>query len=298
MSEWVHMKSMTGYGTSRQATKDVSIEVSIRSVNGRFMESRFHIPREFIPFENDLKKILGQYLQRGTIDVFISRKVKTTAHHSGMKVNKELAQQYVKAYKQLSKDLKLNYQLHLEVVARLPDVIQLETSYDLFKDEEKILKKTFEATCKACDSERLREGKSVRRDLEKLLQGLDKQVNIVTSLREEANVQLQEKYEQKVRARLKGNEIDNSRLSQEIVIQLEKADINEELSRLSEHIKKYRQLFASADAEGKKLDFYTQELLREVNTIGSKSQVAKITQAVVEAKTLIERLREQVQNIQ
>lgn len=292
------MKSMTGYGTSRQATKDVSIEVSVRSVNGRFMESRFHIPREFIPFENDLKKVLGQYLQRGTIDVFISRKVKTTAHHSGMKVNKVLAQQYVKAYRELSKDLKLNYQLHLETVARLPDVIQLETSHDLFKDEEKSLKKTFEAACKACDTERVREGKSVRRDLEKLLQGLGKQINIISSLREEANVQLQEKYEAKIRARLKGNEIDNSRLSQEIVIQLEKADINEELSRLTEHIKKYRQLFSSSDAEGKKLDFYTQELLREVNTIGSKSQVAKITQAVVEAKTVIERLREQVQNIQ
>ncbi|MNT90045.1 hypothetical protein D3C72_2308760 [compost metagenome] len=87
-------------------------------------------------------------------------------------------------------------------------------------------------------------------------------------------------------------------MSQEIVIQLEKADINEELSRLSEHIKNYSQLVSSATAEGKKLDFYTQELLREVNTIGSKSQVAKITQAVVEAKTLIERLREQVQNVQ
>ncbi len=97
---------------------------------------------------------------------------------------------------------------------------------------------------------------------------------------------------------MKGNELDMTRLTQEIVIQLERADINEELSRLQEHIKNYRQLIMSKEAEGKKLDFYTQELLREVNTIGSKSQVAKITSAVVEAKTLIERLREQVQNVQ
>ena len=92
--------------------------------------------------------------------------------------------------------------------------------------------------------------------------------------------------------------MDQQRLMQEIVLQLEKSDINEELQRLQEHIKNYKKLLVSASSEGKKMDFYTQELLREVNTIGSKSQVAKLTQAVVEAKTMIERLREQVQNIE
>ncbi|HRO67069.1 MAG TPA: DUF1732 domain-containing protein [Pseudobdellovibrionaceae bacterium] len=92
--------------------------------------------------------------------------------------------------------------------------------------------------------------------------------------------------------------MDPQRVLQEIVLQLDKADINEELQRLAEHTKNYRQMLQVQDPEGKKLDFYTQELLREVNTIGSKSQVAKITQAVVEAKTLIERLREQVQNVE
>ncbi|MBO9666417.1 MAG: DUF1732 domain-containing protein, partial [Bdellovibrio sp.] len=159
-------------------------------------------------------------------------------------------------------------------------------------------KKAFADACNNCNKERVREGKALRKDLEKLLSSLDKQIKVISDLRNEANSQLQEKYETKIRARLKGNDIDPSRLSQEIVIQLEKADINEELSRLSEHIKNYRQLVGSQQAEGKKLDFYTQELLREVNTIGSKSQVAKITQSVVEAKTLIERLREQVQNVQ
>ena len=92
--------------------------------------------------------------------------------------------------------------------------------------------------------------------------------------------------------------MDSARLSQEVVIQLEKSDINEELARLKEHIKNYRHLFSATGAQGKKLDFYTQELLREVNTIGSKSSVSKLTQIVVQAKTLIERLREQVQNIE
>lgn len=292
------MKSMTGYGNARVQSKDVTIEVSIRSVNGRFLEPRFHLPREFVAFEGDLKKVLSATLLRGTVDVFISRRVKNVGGKTQMTVNDALAKKYLTAYKHLSKELGVPFQVHLEAMARLPDVIKLEESYELFAGEEKVLKKAFMDACKNCDKERVREGKALRNDLTALLVSLEKQVKAITGLREEANAQLQDKFEQKIRARLKGNEIDPTRLSQEIVIQLEKADINEELSRLSEHIKNYRQLVSSQQAEGKKLDFYTQELLREVNTIGSKSQVAKITQAVVEAKTLIERLREQVQNVQ
>jgi uncharacterized protein (TIGR00255 family) len=289
---------MTGYGTARAASKDVNVEVSIRSVNGRFLEPRIHLPREFVAFENDLKKVLSASLLRGTVDVFVSRKVKASANRAQLQVNDALAKKYAAAYRQLSKSLDVPFQPHLEVLARLPDVIKVEESYELLPGEEKILRKAFVEACKNCDKERIREGKALRKDMEKLLADLEKQIKVIAGLREEANAQLQERYETKIRARLKGTEIDATRLSQEIVIQLEKADINEELSRLTEHIKNYRQLIASQAAEGKKLDFYTQELLREVNTIGSKSQVAKITSSVVEAKTLIERLREQVQNIQ
>ncbi|MFM6928370.1 MAG: YicC/YloC family endoribonuclease [Bdellovibrio sp.] len=292
------MKSMTGYGTARNQSKDVTVEVSIRAVNGRFLEPRFHLPREFVAFESDLKKILGSTLLRGTVDVFVSRRVKATSGKAQMTVNDALVKKYVSAYRHLAKELGVSYQIHLEAMARLPDVIKIEESYELFSGEEKVLKKAFTDACNACDKERVREGKALRKDLLTLLGSLEKQIKVISELRGEANQQLQEKFETKIRARLKGNEIDPSRLSQEIVIQLEKADINEELTRLAEHIKNYRQLVGSQTTEGKKLDFYTQELLREVNTIGSKSQVAKITSAVVEAKTLIERLREQVQNVQ
>jgi uncharacterized protein (TIGR00255 family) len=292
------MRSMTGYGTAQEQSKDVLVEVSIRSVNGRFLEPRFHLPREFVAFEAELKKILSAHLLRGTIDVYVTRRVKNLAAKTKMHVNSPLAQSYLAAYQKLSKDLKIGFQVHLEHFARLPEVIRTEESHSLFAGEDKVLKKAFTSACKACDSERAREGQSLRTDLEKGLGSLEKQIKVITDLREEANTQLQERYEQKIRTRLKGQELDTHRLSQEIVIQLERADINEELSRLSEHIKNYKQLVRGKIVEGKKLDFYTQELLREVNTIGSKSQIAKITQAVVEAKTIIERLREQVQNVQ
>lgn len=292
------MKSMTGYGTFKGQSKDLSIEVSIRSVNGRFLETRFHLPREYVALEAELKRTLGSYLQRGTVDVYISRRLRSTSSKSQVHINDSLAKKYFTAYRHLSKELGLPFQVHLESLARLPEVIKVEDSYELITGEDKLLKKVFLSACKNCDKERTREGSALRKDLSALLVSLEKQVKAISSLRGEANAQLQEKFEQKIKARLKGNEIDPNRLSQEIVIQLERADINEELSRLAEHIKNYRQLVASNSTEGKKLDFYTQELLREVNTIGSKSQVAKITQAVVEAKTLIERLREQVQNVQ
>lgn len=292
------MKSMTGYGTARVQSKDVTVEVSIRAVNGRFLENRFHLPREFVAYEGDLKKILSQSLSRGTVDIFVSRRVKSLSTKAQVTVNDALAKKYLGAYKHLSKELGVPLQVHLEALARLPDVIKVEEIHELFPGEEKVLKKAFTEACKNCDRERIREGQALRKDLQKLLVALEKKVKVISELRAEANAQLQDRFEQKIRARLKGAEMDPMRLTQEIVIQLEKADINEELSRLSEHTKNYRNLVASDEAEGKKLDFYTQELLREVNTIGSKSQVAKITQAVVEAKTLIERLREQVQNVQ
>ncbi|MBX3040778.1 MAG: YicC family protein [Bdellovibrionaceae bacterium] len=292
------MKSMTGFGTDRAQTADVTIEVSLRTVNGRFLEPRFHLPREFMPFESDLRKILTEKIKRGTVDVFINRRVRTQKKNK-LAVNKDLARQYVDAYRSLGRDLKLPSDLHLEVIARLPEIIKIEETQEPDPKEKTLLLKTFKGAVEACVKERMREGKALKNDLGKLLASLEKRITEIMGLREEANAQLQERFETRLASRMKnGGEMDPQRVLQEIVLQLDKADINEELQRLAEHTKNYRQMLQVPDPEGKKLDFYTQELLREVNTIGSKSQVAKITHSVVEAKTLIERLREQVQNVE
>ncbi len=292
------MKSMTGYGLGKVQSNISTIEVSLRAVNGRFLETRFHLPREFIPFESDLKKILQKYFERGTLDIFINRRVKAGALGSQLTVNKELAKKYFDAYKTIAKELKIKPQFHVESIARLPDVIKMEEAAEVSTTEKKALVQALDKACKACDLERKREGKSLRRDLESLLDLLEKEVTGIQSVREEVNQNLLQRFEQKIKSRLTGVEFDSARLSQEVVIQLEKADINEELNRLKEHIKNYRQLFQQTEPQGKKLDFYTQELLREVNTIGSKSSVSQLTQSVVQAKTFIERLREQVQNVE
>ena len=248
--------------------------------------------------EPELKKRLQAHIKRGTVDVFVLRKVSPETVAMSIKLNRPLAQKYVKILKDLAVQMKVPQQFRPETVAHWPDVITRDLGSEIDSQEKNLVFRTFEKCLKSCDAERGREGAFLKKDLERTLKLLDKTVNQVQSLRANADSELQQKFELRMRSRLKGIEIDAQRLSQEVLIQLEKADVNEEIVRLSEHIKNVQKLLSSSDAEGKKLDFYIQELHREMNTIGSKSQVSSITQAVVEGKTIIERLREQVQNIE
>lgn len=292
------MKSMTGFGNQKLQKKDFAIEVSLRSVNGRFLELRFHLPKEYLSLEGELKKAISQKLKRGTVDIFVSRRAKTQSHQAEIEVNQALAKKVYRAYQNLSQDLKIPLQNPWGALLHHPGLVQVQETSEISSYEKKSVFEVFDAALKSCEKERVREGEAIKKHLLVLVSGLEKEVQKILSLRNEANQHLQEKYEAKIKSRLKTSEIDYQRLSQEIVIQLEKGDINEEIQRLGEHVANFRMLVRNPQSEGKKLDFYTQELLREVNTIGSKSQISDITQSVIEAKTLIEKLREQVQNVE
>ena len=294
---------MTGYGIAQVQSNDLTIEVSFRAVNGRYLETRFHTPRLYYAFESELKKKVSSVILRGTVDVYVSRKMKASAASSRVVGNSKLANEYLKVFKKISTDLRLKDPVRLEQIIKMPDVITVEDVDAVQTNELNLLKKAFDAALKKIEIERQREGQALKKDLSKNLKDLQKYVQKISKLRDEANKILQERFEAKIKARLSKDvagtsAIDAQRISQEIVIQLEKADINEEITRLIEHLKNFEKIIEADVVEGKKLDFYSQELLREVNTIGSKSQVAGITEAVVESKTLIERIREQVQNIE
>ncbi len=292
------MKSMTGFGNQKLQKKDFSIEVSLRSVNGRFLELRFHLPKEYLSLESELKSKLTQKLKRGTVDVFISRRVKSQGHRSEIAVNKDLAHKINRAYQDLSKQLQIPYKDPWNVLLHYPELVQVQETTEISSDEKKSIFEIFDQALKSCEKERIREGEAIKKHLLTIVEQLEREVQRILTFRREANQQIQERYETKIKSRLKGTEVDYQRLSQEIVIQLEKADINEELQRLSEHVSNLKKLIKKHESEGKKLDFYTQELLREVNTVGSKSQLTEITQSVIESKSLIEKLREQVQNVE
>lgn len=296
------MKSMTGFGLARVQTTETLVEISLRSVNGRFLESRFHLPRAYFQFEVDLKKKLAELIKRGTVDVYISRRTRIAGESGRIVINTNLAKEYLKAFRKLSADLKLKEAVRFDLITRQPDVVVAEESDQVAQSEIQALRRAFDLALKKCDAERSREGLALKKDLIKNIKELSKFVQKINKLRDEANKQLQEKFESKFKLRFpkdgSAGAVEPQRIAQEILIQIDKTDINEELTRLAEHIKNFERILESQGIEGKKLDFYTQELLREVNTIGSKSQLAGITEAVVESKTLIERLREQIQNVE
>lgn len=296
------MKSMTGFGITRLQTSDCQVEVSLRCVNGRFLETRFHLPRTYFQLESDLKKRMGEIIKRGTIDVYISRRSRAGSASGRISINTSLAREYLKSFRKLAKDLNINEQIRFDLISRQPEVVVAEEPDQLSPAELQAVRKAFDLALKKCDSERSREGLALKKDLAKNIKELLKYVQKIHKLRDEANKQLQEKYESKFKLRfpkeMAAQAIEPQRLAQEILIQIDKTDINEELIRLNEHIKNFERILESSNIEGKKLDFYTQELLREVNTIGSKSQLSGITESVVESKTLIERLREQIQNVE
>lgn len=303
------MKSMTGFGRSSLNTSGIAaagasnqvpeLDISIRAVNGRYLEMRFHIPREYAGLESDFKSTLQKTFTRGTIDIYVNRVASTRS--AEVVANAQLASEYLAAYQSLGSALKLESGARLEWVARLPDVLAVREHSELTDEEAAAAKNLVHQAALACDQERIREGKALKLELERHLTALEDLSKQFEVLKAEANSELEKRFRDRLAQAMQkfgvgGPAVDEQRLAQEIVIQLDRADVSEELQRLKEHIKAYRDLLNKSEPQGKKLDFYAQELLREVNTIGSKSHIAKLTSLVVEAKTLVERIREQVQN--
>jgi uncharacterized protein (TIGR00255 family) len=299
------MKSMTGYGriSNRALLSDSElapsdeIEIAIRSVNGRFLEIRLHAPREYAALESDLKAIVAKSIVRGTVDIYINRS-RTSGSASQVCVNTPLARQWLNSYKQLGQDLNLASQPTLEMLARVPEVFHVEERAELSANEKAVVFNLLSEAVAACDKERIREGRAAEIELDSLCSRLEVIVTEMEALKAETNSELQRRYTERLQKLGFEGSVDDQRIAQEIVIQLDRSDVSEEISRLREHLKTYRQLVKHLDSQGKKLDFYAQELLREVNTVGSKSHIVKLTALVVDAKTLVEKIREQVQNVE
>lgn len=293
------MISMTGYGQARGKTAAIELEVSIRTVNGRFFEVRTHLPREYYSLESEIKKKLAAKLQRGTVDIYINRRMGDASDQMNVKVNSKLAQKWQKELTSTAKKLKIGGELTLDMMARQPEIVQFEATSQLGTGEKKLLLSTLDKALEACSKERVREGKSLQADMKKNITEMEKFATQAGKLRERVGKELREKLELRWQNLNFPGEIDEQRLAQEIVLQVDKTDINEEVTRLQEHLKAMKNLLgANTGVKGKKLDFFCQELLRETNTIGSKSQIAGLTQMVVDAKGIIERIREQVQNVE
>ena len=290
------MRSMTGFGAGRAENTDFVVQVEIRSVNNRFCDVNFRGPREFAPLEPDVVRQVKKRFARGRID--LSVRLETTAQNGSVVVDTALAESYTTALQALGDALnQSSTDVSLEWVAGLPGVLRtVERDLDGAAQKEAVMQ-ALESAMEGLESMRTREGGALKADIEGHLGDL-------AQLRERAQEQVTDvvdRYKSRLEARLSGivsEGLDPQRLAQEVALLADRADISEEFARLDAHLGQYRELLVDDSPVGRRLEFLAQELHREVNTMGSKSQEAELSSLVVEMKAVVERIREQAANVE
>lgn len=289
------MESMTGYGHSSVESKASLLEVAVKAVNGRYFEVRVHSPRIFSPYEKDIKTMVRKSISRGSVDVFVQRR--SYGLGESPVFNKGLAKKWTVGFSDLLKQVGLTSELDPSLLLSVPELFSIEEKKSSLIEKKQLLE-ALDQACQICRQQRQQEGRGLKKDLTKQLSRLKKITNQLNKLRRAANSEAKKKWMKKYREILGDNTESTARALQEVGLLIERSDIHEELVRLESHIEGAKELLNSGLSVGKRLDFYAQEFLREINTVGSKCASAPMTRAVVEGKDIVEKFREQVQNVQ
>jgi|FLYM01.1.fsa_nt_gi uncharacterized protein (TIGR00255 family) len=289
------MKSMTGFGSAQFQVKGVSSNVTVRTVNGRYLEVRTHLPRELQNIEMEIKSLIKKHFARGTVDVSVQVSSTENLHDYSVELDQNVAKEWLHQAQKLKKSLKISGEVDLNSLISLPGVLVSHKKSRL-EGADKIFLKGILGAIKQCEKMRLSEGSSLKKILLTQLSSLDEVCLKIGKAQKKIEEDLSQSLKKDIEQELtvEGRNVLESRASDS----LERMNIEEELARLSEHIKAVKKLIGLSGATGKKMDFYAQEFLREMNTVGSKSATSLITGLVVEGKSLIESFREQVQNIE
>ena len=292
------LNSMTGYGRSEKQNGIFACKAEIRSVNNRFIEINTRLPKFLSALELPLKKLIKSKCARGSFDLFLTlEKDDATGADLEVKPNLGLATQYHEAFKQIKEILGLKGDLPLEALLGMKDIIKA-VPLTLDTSQEEMILKTTEEALSALIKMRQEEGDNLRKDLTGRLQDIHQ---LIQSIQGRQPVVLQE-YRSRLNDKLKllteGMELDETRLAQETALMADRCDISEEITRLGSHLEQFSDMFKKTEPIGRKMEFITQEINRETNTIGSKSVDFQISQNVIEIKSLLEKIREQIQNIE
>lgn len=289
------LRSMTGFGCYEYSEDDVTFTIEIKTVNHRYFDLFLRMPRQISAFEDRVRGIISSRIQRGKVDVYITC---DDAGDDAVEVvpDERLAEAYCKALKSLADNLGIKDDLSVSTLARFPDILKVEKKEN---DERmgSILEKAVEEAVSSLIEMREREGERLKASM---LLNLQNVKSFLDKVKERAPMVVKE-YKQKLEVRIEeltGMKIDPARLAMEVALFADKCSIDEEIVRLESHIGQMESLLDQGSPVGKKLDFLIQEMNREVNTIGAKASDLEITQCVVELKNEIEKLREQVQNIE
>lgn len=290
------IKSMTGYGRAKLLKEDREYQIEIKSVNHRYLDISVKIPKQLSYLEETIKKEIAKKVKRGKIDVFVTFE-NNSLEGKEIKINTELAKAYIDELKKLAEKENILSDIQVTEISKYPDVLNIQSN----QDDEKITEEVLETITIATDNlvqMRETEGNKISEDLLKRLNIINKKVEEIAKLSTGLIEEYVVKLEERINEILKNQEIDKTRLAQEVVIYADKCSIEEEVTRLNSHISQFKNLLNSNEAIGKKLDFIIQEMNRETNTIGSKANNLEITNGVIDIKTEIENIREQVQNIE
>lgn len=291
------IKSMTGFGRSELVKEDRKITVEMKSVNHRYLDVNMKMPKKLNFFEAAIRNELKNYIQRGKVDIFISYEDYTETNIC-VKYNKELAAEYMKYLEQMAEDFSLDNDVRVSALSRYPEVLSME---EQTIDEEELWIMLSEAIGKAAEGfveSRIREGENLKEDLIGKLDGMLVHVAYITERSPEIIAQYRSKLEDKVKELLGDAQVDESRLLMEVTIFADKVCVDEELVRLRSHIETMKENLIKGGSIGRKLDFIAQEMNREANTILSKANDLEISNRAIELKTEIEKVREQIQNIE
>ncbi len=291
------LRSMTGYGRGKYQNEAREYIVEIKSVNNRYSDISIKLPRSMSFLEDSIKKLITSSIARGKIEVFITF-INSSEKGKRIQVNQELASAYINEMRLLAEKETLKDDFRVIDIIKLPDV--LNTRLD--EEDEKIISDELITCTKLAIEEFIKmreiEGNKIKEDLERRINSISEIVVKINSISSGLVNEYIAKLEKRINELLKPNVVDESRLAQEVVIYSDKCSIEEEITRMKSHIEQFKRMINEDKSNGKKIDFLIQEMNRETNTIGSKANNLDITNYVVEIKTELENIREQIQNIE
>ncbi len=291
------IKSMTGFGRCEIQKDSRKFTVELKSVNHRYLDVNIRMPKKFNFFETSIRNLLKQYASRGKVDIFITYE-NTSDGEVSLKYNSALASEYVKYFEQIQKEFGLDNDIRVSTVARLPEVLTMGENTE---DEEELwngLKEALEGAFSQFSSTRATEGEHLKRDILDKLTGMEELITYIEKRSPEIVAEYRAKLEEKVAEVLSDTQIDENRMAAEVILFADKICTDEEVVRLRSHITHMRNTLEEKDGIGRKLDFIAQEMNREANTILSKANDIKVSDCAIGLKTEIEKVREQIQNIE
>jgi len=292
------MRSMTGYGAGSADAPTARISVEVRSVNQRFLDVKVSGPREYGPWERELRDRIRAVAQRGRVEVTVARLPVPARRRYAVAVREDLARAYVGAARRLARSLGLDGAIGLVDVLRLPDLFEVSEHPPDVRGELPALRRALGRALRAFDTERRREGAHLQRDMRRRVAAVARAARRIQARLPAAIAGLRRQAEERLGRLPGGGDVDPARVAQDAAVLADRVDVTEEMVRLASHLPALAAALAHRGPTGKRIEFLLQEIHRELNTTGSKAGDLVIAELVLVAKAEVEKLREQVQNVE